>query len=1213
MNRFFSMKYLVNLSATLLLFSVALAAIGQQRYQSLLWKVSGNGLDKPSYLYGTMHISGKLAFQLGDPFYDCIQSADVVALELEPEEWLKALFNDPQIANWLGTGSLDEDYYEQFDSDSPLPYLKGFWRPGNGLSPHERVQEILSYEPDVLNYLMFRYGEGGLSSDFEEDTWLDMHIYQVAKKMGRQTVGLETYEQSDDFIRKASAAEAGQTDTREWDEGDIEDYEALNRQLEPAYRRQDLDLVDSLTRHAASVAFRNFILLERNKVFVANMDSIMRMGSSVFAAMGCAHLPGDGGVIESLRSMGYEVTPLNKGSRNAKRRKEIERRIYERPSELFTTSDGLISLSVPASTFHARVNKESTTWLCLDIANGATYTLSRLKSYDGIAGYTSSDVLVMIDSMLYETVAGEIVYKKLIKVGGYSGIDAMNRTRRGDYERQQVIVIPGEIIILKISATGDKVRQGLGNDFFDSLILNDVTSESLPWQSKDGTVKTMLPARAICYDEISNLNTSADFEVIATDLSNGAYYTIQRHVIEQPEFLDEDSYELQRFARAFCEDRNLDLIEFDFINHQRKNAITARMSPWKDDSNTIRENVYAVFTIHGSSYIAFSTNERDSALRAHWFENMKLGGSSATEYSDYLNEELCFAVRLPFVPIEALPSAEAMMFNADLEEHPNSPFGTNASLVLNAPHHADAIRVDFQRYHEYSDGEDKSAFQREKRELVLGIDMRMISERCEWNERGADFEFVVGDTGTTKLLHHRMVLYNKSFYHLSTCYDSITGMPDWVRTAFRSFHSTDTVFPFPHFQLRDDSYFDALISADSLQRQRALMITGEMDFSEPSAPRIRTLLKELPYFKGEDANLIKSKLLTGLSADTSLGNIDFLVNEFILYPDSAQYQYEILLTLLRIKTPKAWRSYSRLVIEEPPIVFDEMGGSGCEALFDSVRMAAPLLPQLMQLLAIDEYEESMYHLMAMAADSGWLPIASYRYLMPQILMEARNELKRLNSSTEQGYGFSTDILMDYCSLLNPARKEKDVSSFFSKAYTTKKGQLMLDLARFDLSHGVAISDSVIARIARMNNQVHSLYALLYEYGQSARMPSAFTKRELLARLYLQNQYEAFETRPDSVLLIQRKDAFMKGKPVDIHFYQVYKPSTQQWLGHIIAFDAHDASNAWPLFLESERNVVIDEDEDAFTELEREYLYIEELNREFLNFGSGNTDFSVQWY
>ena len=1207
------MKYLVNLCATLVILCVTLTLFGQNRYQSLLWEVSGKGMRKPSYLYGTMHISGKLAFQLGDPFYDCIQSVDVVALELEPEEWLAALFNDPQIINWLGTESLDEGYYDEFGSDSPLPLLKGYWSPGNGISLHERIQEVLQYEPDILNYLMFRYGDGDSSGDFQEDTWLDMHIYQAAKKMGRQTMGLETYAQSDDFIRKANAAESGDTEMREWDEGDIQDYDALNRQLEPAYRRQDLDLIDSLTRNATSAAFREFILLERNKVFVHNMDSVLRAGKTLFSAMGCAHLPGEGGVIESLRLLGYEVKPFNKGSRNAKRRKEIDQRIYVQSGTPFTTSDGLIRLVAPAPMFHARVNKESTTWLCLDIANGANYTLSRLKSYNGFLGYTEADVLAIIDSMFYETVAGEIVSKKAIKVGGYAGMDVMNRTRRGDYERQIIIVMPDEIVVLKLSASGEKVKVGLGNSFFESLEFNEVIAGPYQWQSKDGSVRVSLPSRAICYDEISNLHTGADFEVVGTQPTNGAFYIVQRHVVEIPDFLDEDSYELKRLMRAFSEDRELEVLDHSFIVHNGKVALAANFRDGKENRKNASDTVYAIFILNANSYIALSTNDGDEQRRENWFRDFRLGKPVGEKYQDYKNEELCFTVRLPFIPITASPSAEAMLFNADLELEPNSPFGTNASTTLNATHHAETIRVDFQRYHEFSDGEDKNSFLREKRELVLGIDMYMISERKEWNENGADFLFVVGDTGTSKRMCHRMLLHNKSFYHLSTCYDSIVGMPDWVKMAFESFMSTDTVFPFAHFDLRDNAYFDALSSSDLKLRERALAITSEMDFSAQSASRIRVLLRDLPNFEGEDAVYIKKKLLSGLAADTSSENIDFLVSQFIAHPDSTAYQYEILITLLRMKTAKAWKSYARLVVEEPPIVFDEMGGSGCETLFDSVRMATPIIPQLLPLLAIDEYEESMFHLMAMAVDSGFLSVAAYRYLMPQILMEARNELKRLNSSTETGYGFNTDVFIDYCSLLNPVRKEKDVASLFAKAYTSKRGPLLIDLARFDLQHGVAISDSLIARIARMNDQVHSLYAMLYEFGQDARMPAALNTREALAKLYLLNQLDSFSAKPDSVLLVSRTAAVIRGKQLDVHFYKVYKSSTNQWLGHVLAFDASDEQNEWPLFLESDRNVVLDKDEDANAELEQEYLYMEELNRAFLNLGSGNTDFSVHWY
>src|SRR5579863_5052451 len=63
-----------------------------KKYPALLWEITGNGLKKPSYLFGTMHVSSKLVFHLNDSFYIGIKNADVVALELDPQLWQDQLF-----------------------------------------------------------------------------------------------------------------------------------------------------------------------------------------------------------------------------------------------------------------------------------------------------------------------------------------------------------------------------------------------------------------------------------------------------------------------------------------------------------------------------------------------------------------------------------------------------------------------------------------------------------------------------------------------------------------------------------------------------------------------------------------------------------------------------------------------------------------------------------------------------------------------------------------------------------------------------------------------------------------------------------------------------------------------------------------------------------------------------------------------------------------
>lgn len=1175
------------------------------QYQSLFWEVSGGALKKPSYLYGTMHISSRVAFQLGDPFYDAMQSTDVVALELEPEQWLSALFDDPEVIALLGSSSGDS-FDADYVSESPLPNLRGIWQVGNGLQLSDRVRQALLYEPDILNYLMYRFGDDNLSVDFEEDTWLDMHIYQTAKKMGLQTLGLETYAQSDAFIRKAGMEDAMENDMREWDEGDIQEYEELTGQLEPAYRRQDLDLIDSLSRVTASKAFYTYILLERNKLFVHSIDSMLQSGKSVFAAMGCAHLPGKGGVIELLRAMGYVVSPISKGSRNAKRRQELEKRIFDHAHNRFVSPDGIISFRTPVPVHHANSDKEADTWLAIDMANGANYTVTRLKSYASVTSQTNQSILVMLDSMMYETIAGEVISKKRIRLAGYEGIDIVNKTRRGDFRRQQVWVLPDEILILKLVANGDKVKQGYGDTFFNDLQFQFSATTDNNWISDDGAVSLTLPSRGVSYSNPSNTWQSADFEVIATESENGSYYLLQRHVVEDPGFLDEDTYELNRLLFAFAEDWSADIIEYVSEVHKGMPAIQAHL-------RTSQTDIFALLVIHNLSYLVLSSNDLDAARRDKRFNSFDVNNPPCPAFYDYQNSELYFETKLPYIPLQLEPSLEALMFNADLEEKQKTAFGTSASIALNPPGDAQSIKIDFQRYHEFSDGEDTASFFRDKRELVMGLDMQVLSEKAQWSALGAVFEFVVGDTGSCRRYMHKMLLHNKSFYHLSASFDSTTGPSEFITMAFSNFECIDTIFPYPHFQLRDFAYLDALASTDTILRSRAIAITGEMDFSPASAARIREVVTQLDSFQPDDAALIRAKLISGLAADTSTRNIDFVVAQFNAFPDSAEYQYELLSLLLQMKTARAWRTYTQLIVEEPPIVFDEMGGSGCEALFDSVKLAAPLIPQLMQLLAIDEYEESIYHLMAMAADSGWLPLSTYRYMVPQILVEARNEWKRLRNINEGGYVFNTDPLLDYCTLLNPVRKEKDIALFFEKAYSSRNGNVLIDLMQFDWDHGRAPSDSLIRRLVRMNDHVHSLYEVLWQYDAAIRMPDIFNTRYALTELYLKNGYEVDGERIDSVVLIDRHSEQIRGTKLDVFFLKVHKPSSGQWLGHVLAFDASNDKNAWPLFIESERSVVLDSDEDPLKELQAEYRFMEENNREFVNFGTGAGDFSVHWY
>ncbi|RYZ21994.1 MAG: hypothetical protein EOP49_46755, partial [Sphingobacteriales bacterium] len=81
--RFMSPRYFLALAA-LLFFTCSLSA--QEKNNTLLWRVTGKGLDKPSYLFGTFHLNDNRLFQFGDSVYAAMDRTEGLAVEVDLNE-----------------------------------------------------------------------------------------------------------------------------------------------------------------------------------------------------------------------------------------------------------------------------------------------------------------------------------------------------------------------------------------------------------------------------------------------------------------------------------------------------------------------------------------------------------------------------------------------------------------------------------------------------------------------------------------------------------------------------------------------------------------------------------------------------------------------------------------------------------------------------------------------------------------------------------------------------------------------------------------------------------------------------------------------------------------------------------------------------------------------------------------------------------------------
>src|SRR6185436_11674951 len=135
----------------------------------------------------------------------------------------------------------------------------------------------------------------------------------------------------------------------DWDEAYSSD------KLQDAYRMGNLDLLDSINKYnSVSAAFDEKFLYRRNEIQAGSIDSIIRSGSSLFAGVGAAHLPGDRGVIELLRRMGYRLRPVKMGERASKEKDQVDKLRVPVIFHRETADDGFYQVEIPGKFYNYR-------------------------------------------------------------------------------------------------------------------------------------------------------------------------------------------------------------------------------------------------------------------------------------------------------------------------------------------------------------------------------------------------------------------------------------------------------------------------------------------------------------------------------------------------------------------------------------------------------------------------------------------------------------------------------------------------------------------------------------------------------------------------------------------------------------------------------------------------------------------------------------------
>jgi len=1148
-------------------FSYSQVKAKNKKYPSLFWEISGNGLKKPSYLFGTMHVSSKIAFHLSDSFYVAIKNADVVALENNPESWQEDM--NKYEANSFSRYSGGQDDL----SDIPDDYLNiNSLRIGK----YEGMLELaLFIKPAVINNLLYRsYSENG--SDFEEDTYLDLYIYQTGKRLGKRVAGVEQYAESMRLMNEAFKDAASEKNRKEKSFDIDEDYSP--NKLQEAYRSGDLDLIDSINRvNSQSDAFDEKFLYKRNEIQVNSIDSILKR-SSLFVGVGAAHLPGERGVIELLRKKGYRLRPIIMGARDSGHKEEIEKIRVPVSFNTQTSEDGFFKADIPGK-FYRFENRLIDQQQYADMANGSFYMVTRVYTNSLFWGHSVDQVDKKIDSVLYENVPGKILSKTEIIRDGYRGFDITNRTRRGDYQRYNIFITPYEVLFFRMGGTGDYVKNGAeAKRFFSSIRLKELKNGGWrKFQPSYGGFSVDLPG-----EPFERIGDRVQYD--AEEKTTATHFSVFRTDIHNYSFAEEDSFDLNLMDESFASS--------EFISKRvSKKQIVFKGFPALDCRYQHKDgSVFLTrFLIQGPHYYTLVAHGKTENPGMQQFLNsFEIKSFVYTALSERKDSAMAYSVTTTWFPEikkekAELPNEYTYAQNEDDSENEYQGNEAYKSRLIRNDTTGEAVYISFYKVSKYFYSKDSSDIQNNTERVFNDDDSAWIirnSKTSELQDKTQVFEVLASDTNSSRAIRIKSFYKDGIWFQLMTETDTLSTPSSFIKTFFDSFTPGDTLSGVNPFTKKSTTYFKNLFSADSVERNNAIFSINQVELDSSDLPMLE---RAIHSFKWSDKNYLnrKIKFINKLGNVTNRKSSDLLKKIYYAASDTIQLQQAALETLLKHRTQYAYNVFKEIIATEPPVLDHAVGsyslnaplspfskdsddlsgisnGNFLDELYDSLLLTRSILPELLTLINLDDYKWPVMRLLRVMIDSNFLQTKDYETYFNKFFIEARQAIKKQaigekksaiekaedEKKTIKSFNYynknepdrGNENLIVYASLLLPFQDSKPgVETVLNQMLSSGDNRLKYNTLYLLLRNKKAIPDSLLTYFAAMDEYRYELCSDLYRLKAQHRFPAAYNNHQDLARGKLLSVSDI--AKPDSLIYLDSLPAIHMNKKGWVYFYK----------------------------------------------------------------------------
>ncbi len=434
----------------LVLFILPTFLLGQDSVQyNLLWRIEGNDLQQPSYLFGTMHVNDARAFNFSDSVMLALERCEAFAMEVHPDTMMNSmfqeLFNSSKENNF--TDILSEEEYlrlkQKFEEKSTLD-----------------LDKINIQSPSILSSMM----EPDEDKADDKATFVDAYLFGIARTLNKSIWGLESMkDHSDafsDYNKEQQRAFLLGLINDEYETG----YQQMLNELVDVYKEGNITKIGSMANVFTAI---DSPLIRRNVVMVNSMEKLMQK-QSLFAAVGTAHLPGKNGIIRILTQKGYRVSPVSASFTGVAEKFSID---YDKMSWHSQIDSNLgFAIDFPGQPTQIDLFNNLNTLMYVDLTNEVFLSAYCIDMRGGKAQDKEEIIEQTIDNYLNQS-AHTLLEKKEVFLNGIERTDIIISQDSSKQLRIQFMYLNNILYYFMIGSDPQQIRSSYADRYYKSLHL----------------------------------------------------------------------------------------------------------------------------------------------------------------------------------------------------------------------------------------------------------------------------------------------------------------------------------------------------------------------------------------------------------------------------------------------------------------------------------------------------------------------------------------------------------------------------------------------------------------------------------------------------------------------------------------------------------------------------------------------------------------------